>query len=56
MIPGFSAEESDLLYGDSLDRRATWRGSADLSAVGDEPIRIRFIMSEADIYSLRFVP
>ena len=56
VIPGFSAEESDLLYGDSLDRRATWRGSADLSAVGDEPIRIRFIMSEADIYSLRFVP
>ena len=56
VIPGFSAEDSDLIYGDTLDRRVTWKGNPDLGAVGDEPIRIRFVMTEADIYSLRFVP
>lgn len=53
-IPGFTETEADLLYGDSLDRIASWKGSDDVSTLSGIPIRMRLVMKEADVYSWKF--
>lgn len=51
---GFSAEDCDLIYGDTLDRRVSWNGSSDMSALQGKAVRLRFHMKEADLYSLKW--
>ena len=54
VVPGFSKLECDPIYGDSLDRRVTWKGSADMSKLQGKPIRLRFSLVEADLYSIKW--
>lgn len=53
-LPGFRLEESAVLYGDETARVASWGQGADLSALAGRPIRLRFVLMDADIYSYRF--
>jgi len=54
VIPGFSAEDCDLIYGDSLDRRVSWKGNTDMESLAGQPVLLRFFLKEADIYSLQW--
>ncbi len=54
-IPGFSAEECDVIYGDSLDRRVSWKGSRDVASLVGKPVVLKFYLKEADVYSLVFL-
>lgn len=54
-IPGYTMEDCDVVFGDFLDRRVTWKGNGDLSSLAGKPITLRFKMNEADLYSLQFV-
>lgn len=54
VIPGFSAEDCDIIYGDSLDRRVSWKGNRDISSLQGKPIVLRFLLKEADVYSLKW--
>jgi hypothetical protein len=53
VIHGFSAEACRALKGDEIAAAVTW-GKADVAHVAREPVRIRFFVSDADIYSWRF--
>ncbi|MDO4570360.1 MAG: hypothetical protein Q4D38_08255 [Planctomycetia bacterium] len=53
-IPGFAKADCDIIYGDSLDRRVSWRGSKDVSSLSEKPIVLKFYLCEADLYSLVF--
>ena len=61
LLPGFGLEESPLIWGDKIDSVVKWR-RAHSAATSDEPlkrlagraIRLRFIMKDADLYSIRF--
>ncbi|MBI3946957.1 MAG: hypothetical protein HY321_13620 [Armatimonadetes bacterium] len=53
-LAGFRLEEMDRLYGNELDRVVSWRGGPDLSALAGKRVRLRFVMEDADLYSLRF--
>ena len=53
-IDGFALDDCDLIIGDDVDRAVTWNGSADVSRMAQRPIRLRFAMKDADLYSLRF--
>ncbi len=53
-IPGFTAPECDFFFGDTLDWRVSWNGGGDLSSLAGKTIALRFVLSEADIYSLKF--
>ncbi|HOF41741.1 MAG TPA: hypothetical protein PLD73_16855, partial [Candidatus Hydrogenedentes bacterium] len=55
-IPGFTLDDCDELIGDQIDRVVTWKGSGDVSALVGTPIRLRFVMKDADLYALRFRP
>ncbi|MBN2293321.1 MAG: hypothetical protein JXM70_12900 [Pirellulales bacterium] len=53
-IPGFRLDDADILYGDTLDRTVSWKGKNDVGSLKGKPIRMRFVMSEADVYSWKF--
>ncbi len=53
-VEGFSLADCDEVFGDSLERVVTWKGRSDLSALAGRPIRLRFALSDADLYALRF--
>lgn len=54
-LPGYSAEECVEVLGDSLDYTVAWRGGeTDLSALAERPLRLRVLLRDADLYSLRF--
>jgi hypothetical protein len=52
-IPGFSLQDADELIGDEIERVATWRGKRDLAELAGRPIRLRFKLQDADLYSFR---
>jgi len=54
-LPGFTLADSDEVFGDALERTVTWKGQADVSSLAGRPVRLRLVMSEADLFSLRFV-
>ena len=53
-IQGFSLKECDELYGDSVERSLSWNGSRELKSLAGRPVRLRFVLRDADLYSLRF--
>lgn len=53
-IPGFSLSDCDELFGDTLERVVFWKNNSDLSSLIGKRIRIHMILSEADLYSLKF--
>lgn len=55
-LPGYSLADADLLFGDTLDRKASWGGKPDVSALAGKTVRLRVVMSDADLYSFQFQP
>jgi hypothetical protein len=54
VIPGFSLDNCEPIYGDHIARTVTWSSETDLGSLAGKPIRLRFEMSDADLYSLKF--
>jgi hypothetical protein len=52
-FPGFAAADCPEIIGDQIDRIVTWSGS-DLAALAGRPVRLRFELRDADLYSIRF--
>lgn len=55
-INGFALEDCQALKGDAIGMEARWKDGADLSSLAGKPIRIRFQLQNADLYSLQFKP
>lgn len=53
-IPGFTMEECEPVFGDSVDRVVKWQGGADVSSLAGNPVKLRFKMKDADLFSVRF--
>ena len=53
-IEGFTLADADETFGDTLARAATWQGESDVGSLAGRPVRLRFVMSDADLYSFRF--
>ena len=53
-IPGFTLAESKEIVGDEIARVVAWNSGADLKRLSGQPVRLRFVMRDADIYGLRF--
>jgi len=54
IIDGNSMDDCDEVWGDDLRRVVTWKKSADLSALAGQPVRLRFRLKDADLYSIQF--
>ncbi len=53
-LAGFSLQDCPLIYGDELDRPVRWQSGPDLGKLAGTPIRLRFLMRDADLYAFRF--
>ena len=53
-IPNFTLDDCKPIYGDHIARVVEWKSGAGLEALVGRPVQIRFEMSDADLYSLRF--
>jgi hypothetical protein len=53
-MPGLAIKDCVEIIGDEIGGRVTWNSEADLSQLVGVPIRLRFVMKDADLYSFRF--
>jgi len=52
-LPGCSLDEMPPLYGDELDRTVTWWPRPYLTDYAGKPVRFRFVMEDADVFSMQ---
>ena len=55
-IGGFSGFDSDVLYGNDINRLVTWKGSGDFAVLKGRPIRLRFSGKSVKLYAFQFIP
>jgi len=53
-IEGFELENSKELIGNEIEKTVIWKENPDLNKLNGKPIRLRFVMKDADLYSLKF--
>jgi len=53
-LPGFSLDEAVELIGNEIEREVRWKDGADVSKLAQQPVRLRLVMKDADVYALRF--
>jgi hypothetical protein len=53
-LPGFSLDDCEEIFGDTLDRSVQWKPKADLSPLIGQAVRVRFVLKDADLYSFQF--
>jgi hypothetical protein len=54
VLPGFSLADCPVVFGDSVERTVYWKKGADVSVLNGKPVRLRFVLKDADLYSFRF--
>lgn len=52
--PGFSTEDCDEIFGDAIEYPVQWNGSTSIGTLAGKPIRLRFVLKDADVFALRF--
>jgi hypothetical protein len=53
-LPGFGLTEMSPLFGDELEASVRWKSDGALPSLEGKPIRLRFVLKDADIFALRF--
>ena len=53
-LPGYALNDCWEIIGDTLDYTVRWKGGADISRLAGRPVRLRVVLHDADMYSLRF--
>ena len=53
-IKGYELENSTELIGNEIEKTVMWKEKHDLNKLIGKPIRLRFVMKDADLYSIRF--
>ena len=53
-LPGFGLQNFPELYGDKIDAPVAWKDGADLSSLAGKPVRLRFVLRDADLFAIRF--
>jgi len=54
-LEGFEAADADEINGNYLKVAASWNGRPDVSALAGQPVRLRFLLRDARLYSFQFV-
>ena len=55
-VKGFELASCPPIWGDEIERPVRWNGAGDLSALSGKPVRLRFVMKDADLYAFRVKP
>jgi len=54
IFPGFSLADCPDLYGDAIERVVSWKGGPDVGRLAGTPVRLRFVLHDADLYAFGF--
>jgi len=54
-LPGFTLDDCEPIWGDHIARVVKWKNSPNLAALASKPVRLRVDLTDADLFSLRFV-
>lgn len=53
-IKGFSLEDCSPIFGDTLERTVQWKNGSDVSTLAGKPVKLLFVLKDADLYSFQF--
>jgi hypothetical protein len=53
-VPGFALADCVPVRGDGVKLPVRWKGGRDLKELAGKPVRVRFQMTDASLYSFRF--
>lgn len=53
-IEGFALDDCPEIIGDRVEHAVQWKPGANLGALANQPIRLRVVLKDADLYSLQF--
>ena len=53
---GFTLDDCPPIFGDSIERTVTWKTGGDVGGLAGQPVRLRFVMKDADVFALQFAP
>ena len=53
-IPGYGLNDCTEKFGDSIGSRVTWKDRKTVSILKDKPVKLRFVLKDADLYSFKF--
>ncbi|HAH43771.1 MAG TPA: hypothetical protein DCM07_02745, partial [Planctomycetaceae bacterium] len=53
-LPGFTLADCREQIGNEVDRVVSWKQGSDLKSLSGKPVRLKFVMKDADLYSLQF--
>lgn len=52
-LEGFRLEDCPETFGDSIEQTVSWKAGNDLSKLAGQPVRLRMILKDADLYSFQ---
>jgi hypothetical protein len=55
-LPGYTMDDCPEMYGDQIQQPVSWNRGSDLGALAGQPVRLRLVLKDADVYSLKFRP
>jgi hypothetical protein len=53
-LPGYTLADARELIGNEIERAYTWKQGQDVSTLAGKPIRLRFVLRDADLFAFRF--
>ncbi|MFO0953753.1 MAG: hypothetical protein U0835_21875 [Isosphaeraceae bacterium] len=52
-LPGFTLADAQEAYGDAVELPVYWKDGADLKALAGKPVRLRFVLKDADLFAFQ---
>jgi hypothetical protein len=52
-LPGLTLDDCSPITGDQIEQEVSWK-AGDLAALAGKPVRLRFVLEDADLFSMRF--
>ncbi len=53
-MPGYALADCSEILGDEISRIVSWTGGSDVKSLAGKTVKLRFVLKDADLYSLRF--
>jgi hypothetical protein len=54
-VPGYALADCPEVFGDDLAHVVRWRKGGDVRPLAGKPVRLRFVLKDADLYAFQFV-
>jgi len=53
-LPGYALADSAETSGDEIEQVVAWKNASNVNPLAGKPVRLRFVLKDADLYSIRF--